>query len=120
MVPFNDDIGLQETLAHFNANLPLEEAFTPPASWYISDRILELEKVTTFSTSWLFVGRAAQVRHSGDYFTGSFLGRPFVVTRDEAGPTTSILQRLQPSCSLRSQGRRNGSKTRLSLSWLDL
>ncbi len=85
MVPFNDDIGLQETLAHFNANLPLEEAFTPPASWYISDRILELEKVTTFSTSWLFVGRAAQVRHSGDYFTGSFLGRPFVVTRDEQG-----------------------------------
>jgi len=74
---------LEKCLNQFNPDLPLQEAFTPPASWYTQADFLKLEGDRVFNSSWLFAGRADQAANPGDYFTGTILNRPYVVTRNE-------------------------------------
>ena len=54
----------------YDPTLPLAEASTIPASWYVDPRIHALEKQTTFARTWQFAARADQVRgrHRGDGF----------------------------------------------------
>ncbi len=75
----------EQEIDRFDPNLPLGEAKTPPASWYTDPRALALEKETVFRRYWQFAGRTEQLSRPGDFFTGSFLGWPYVVTRDEEG-----------------------------------
>ena len=79
------DINLAEEIQRFESNAPIESAATPPASWYTSNGFLELEKNTAFGKRWLFVGRQDQLQEPGDYFSGSFLGWPYVVVLGDEG-----------------------------------
>lgn len=72
-------------MAGYNPDAPLPEASTPPASWYIDPRVFDLEKRTVFSRSWHMVGRAGQVRDSGQYITCEIAGEPVLVVRDNDG-----------------------------------
>lgn len=72
-------------IRRFDASLPINEAYTPPASWYTSDEFLTLEQSSAFRDHWLFVGRVDQLESAGSYFTGNLFGRPFVVVRDDRG-----------------------------------
>jgi choline monooxygenase len=69
----------------FDPSIPVEAAATPPALWYTDPRVLELERRNVFEKAWVAVGRVDQVAEAGSYFTGSVVGNPFVVLRDEAG-----------------------------------
>ncbi|XP_006820984.1 uncharacterized protein LOC102802673 [Saccoglossus kowalevskii] len=66
----------------FQCDLPVEEATTPPASWYTHAYFHDMELKTVFSNNWLAVGRVDQLKEPGCYFTGSVGNRNFVVTRD--------------------------------------
>lgn len=79
------DRQLASEIARFQPTEPIESAATPPASWYTWQSFLELEKETVFQNRWQFVGHAAQLQEPGDYFTGSFLGWPYLVVRDDRG-----------------------------------
>lgn len=72
-------------LSRFDPSLPIESAWTPPASWYLSPAILEHERARVFLNSWQAVGRVDQVSRPGDYFTGCLLDLPYVVLRDQDG-----------------------------------
>ena len=72
-------------LQRFDPSLPIEKAWTPPASWYLQPAFLERERQGVFNRSWQAVGRADQVAHPGDYFTGCLLGEPYLVVRDREG-----------------------------------
>jgi len=76
---------LREEIHCFDASLPIERGLTPPASWYTDGRFFQLERDTTFRHHWLFAGRLDQVRQCGDFFTGSYLGRPYLVARNDSG-----------------------------------
>jgi choline monooxygenase len=65
----------------YNADAPLEEAFTIPASWYLDERIVELERDRVFAANWIAVGRADQVAAPGEFFTVEIAGEPLVVVR---------------------------------------
>jgi choline monooxygenase len=71
----------REIIENYNPKALLAEASTPPASWYSDARILELERRTVFSRSWQLVGRADQVRESGQYVSFEVAGEPVVVVR---------------------------------------
>src|SRR5687767_13221747 len=43
---------LQDILAAYQRDAPLEEASTIPADWYTDARVLDLERQTVFSRSW--------------------------------------------------------------------
>jgi len=76
---------IRHELSRFDDSLPIEDAFTPPASWYVSPDFLERERACVFRRSWQAVGRVDQLRRPGDYFAGCLLDQPYVVLRDQDG-----------------------------------
>ncbi|MGQ0799448.1 MAG: aromatic ring-hydroxylating oxygenase subunit alpha [Pseudomarimonas sp.] len=72
-----------DLLQHYDPDLPLDEASTIPASWYIDERILALERRTVFSRTWQMVGRIDQVREPGQYLTCELAGEPILVVRGD-------------------------------------
>jgi phenylpropionate dioxygenase-like ring-hydroxylating dioxygenase large terminal subunit len=72
---------LREIIANYNPSAPLNEASTPPASWYSDPRILELEQRTVFSRSWQLIARADQVTEAGQYVSFEVAGEPVVAVR---------------------------------------
>lgn len=75
------DYSVKEIIESYDAGLPLEEAETIPASWYVDSRVLELERRSVFAGSWQMVGRADQVREPGDYITSELAGEPLLIVR---------------------------------------
>ena len=78
-------VSVKEIIESYNPNLPLAEALTPPSSWYVDLRILELERRTVFARAWHVVGRADQVRLPGQYLTCEVAGEPILVVRGTDG-----------------------------------
>jgi len=76
---------LRAELARFDPELPIERAWTPPASWYVQPEFLAIERQRVFRRSWQAVGRLDQVKAPGDYFTGAIVDDPYVVLRDDGG-----------------------------------
>ncbi len=73
---------LEQIIDLYNADAPLAEASTIPASWYIDARILELELRTVFGRSWQCAGRRDQLRSPGDYISCELPNsEPVVVVR---------------------------------------
>ena len=76
---------VKEIVETYNPDTPLAEASTPPSSWYVDPRILELERSTIFTRSWQVVGRADQVREPGQYITCELAREPILVIRGNDG-----------------------------------
>ena len=64
---------------------PLAEASPPPAAYYTSQDLYDLEMKHIFHKDWLWVGHADDVRKPGDYFTFTYAMEPILVTRDQTG-----------------------------------
>ena len=76
---------LLQEIDRYRPDLPLAEACTPPASWYVEPRFLDLELGTTFASSWQYACRLDQVREPGQYATLELAGEPIVVVRGGDG-----------------------------------
>ena len=74
-----------ELVGQYDPSLPLAQAVTIPASWYVDPRIERLERRTTFSRHWQFAARADQVREPGQYATCEIAGEPVLVVRGDDG-----------------------------------
>ena len=102
---YTDDVA--EEIRKFDPELPVGRATNPPATWYTQRELFLLEKSTVFANHWQFVGRVDQLRATGDYFTGTFLGDPYVVTRDEDGDVRAYhnVCRHRGTCVARGEGK---------------
>lgn len=76
---------LQELLGRFDATLPLSRAHTIPSAWYFDPEMYAVECEKIFGNTWLYVGRAEQVKAPGSFLTIEIAGEPILVTRDEKG-----------------------------------
>jgi choline monooxygenase len=72
---------LIEIVESYDADAPLAEAWTIPATWYTDARVYELERRTTFARSWQLAARADQLREPGRYVTCDIAGEPVVLVR---------------------------------------
>src|SRR5215212_4021720 len=63
----------------------LKEARHPPAYYYTSPEIFELEKRKLFYKDWLIVGREEEWPNPGDYRAFELVDEPVVVCRNQAG-----------------------------------
>lgn len=72
---------IEEIVDSYDPRLPLTEAWTIPAAWYVDPRIMELERRTVFKNSWQVTGRVDQVREPGQYVTADLGGEPIIVVR---------------------------------------
>lgn len=69
----------------FDLDLPVEMGLMPPAGWYGSQEIFDLEREAVFGRTWQPVARREQVPEPGRYISGCLAGRPWVITRDLEG-----------------------------------
>lgn len=76
---------VEQILASYDDKVPLSQASTIPALWYVDPRIAELEAQTVFSKSWQAIGRAEQVAKPGQFVTGTVAGEPLVAVRGADG-----------------------------------
>ena len=76
---------LTDAIHAFDPALPVQDARSPPASWYSSQEVHDLEQVAVFGRRWIFACRSDQVAAKGSYASGCYGGIPWVVTRDGDG-----------------------------------
>jgi choline monooxygenase len=60
----------------------INQACTPPGSFYTDSARLAREFETVWARSWQYVGRADQLRTHGDYFTARIGSEPLLFVRD--------------------------------------
>ena len=70
---------LEEILSSYNENSPLAETHTIPASWYVDQRVAELERQKVFGRAWQVVARREQLREPGQFVTTELAGEPLVI-----------------------------------------
>src|SRR5262249_38797044 len=76
---------LERLLARFDDRLPLEQARTIPAGWYLDPAAYGGAGQRVLGNCWLLAGRLDQVARPGQFFTLDLAGEPIVVVRDDAG-----------------------------------
>jgi choline monooxygenase len=76
---------LHDILAAYDDQAPLEQAYTIPASWYVDERIAELERTNVFGRTWQVVARVDQLARPGEFVTTELAGEPLVVVRGSDG-----------------------------------
>lgn len=72
---------LQREILRFDASRPLEEATSPPASWYLDPAILEIERARVFGRHWVPIGPAGSSAEE----PGSARWGPWTFRCDDAG-----------------------------------
>ncbi len=75
------DSSIENILALYDQEAPLEMAYTIPAAWYLDERIAGLENQQVFGSNWIAVGRTDQVAVAGQFFTFDLAGEPLVIVR---------------------------------------
>ena len=75
------DSSIENILALYDQDAPLEMAYTIPAAWYIDERIARLERDQVFGSNWIAVGRTGQAATPGQFFTFDLAGEPLIVVR---------------------------------------
>jgi len=77
--------GLRDEVFSFDPDLPLEEGWTPPASWYTAPAFDKLERTAVFRKTWQLACRSDQVRNPGDFVAGLSFGLAWVIARGPDG-----------------------------------
>lgn len=75
------ETSLQQIIASYNADDPLEQASTIPARWYTDKRIADLERQHVFGRHWQVVACLDQLRAPGQFVTAQLTGEPLVIVR---------------------------------------
>ncbi|GFP91783.1 choline monooxygenase chloroplastic [Phtheirospermum japonicum] len=86
MQEISDDHGeIGRMIQQFNPKIPIEEAFTPPSSWYTDPDFYSVELNQVFYRGWQPVGYTEQIKEPRQFFTGRLGNIEYVVCRDEKG-----------------------------------
>jgi choline monooxygenase len=67
----------------FNPNLHLEEAYTPPSSWYTDKEIYDLEIRNIFKQNWIAIASDSLLTEQGSYISGKLVDQPFVIVKNK-------------------------------------
>ena len=73
-------------IKEFNPLIPVEEASTPPKSWYLEEDIFQLEKEKVFKDNYIAVATTKDfLDNKNNYISGMVLDQPYVIIADESG-----------------------------------
>ncbi|XP_060172102.1 choline monooxygenase, chloroplastic isoform X1 [Lycium barbarum] len=75
----------KKLVQEFDPNIPIEEAVTPPSSWYTDTSFYTHELNQVFFKGWQVVGYSEQIKEPSQYFTGRLGNVEYVVCRDDGG-----------------------------------
>jgi len=99
-------LSLQQKIAAFDASLDLDEACTPPSSWYQSAEIFEAERSSVFAPHWQPIGRLDELRTPGSFVTMNIAKEPLVALRGDDGELRAFFNvcRHHATCVLQGAG----------------
>ena len=80
---------------------------TNPWGWYSDAEVWTLEQERIFARSWQYVGHAAMLQQTGDFFTARAGRIPIVVTRAEDGETRAFVNVCRHRGSVVAEGAGN-------------
>ncbi|XVF47583.1 hypothetical protein PTKIN_Ptkin03bG0121100 [Pterospermum kingtungense] len=75
----------EKMVREFDPKIPIEQALTPPSSWYTDPSFYALELDRVFYRGWQAVGYTEQIKEPHDFFSGRLGNVEFVVCRDDDG-----------------------------------
>ena len=96
---------LTAEVRRFNAAEPIEEARTPPSSWYLDESIFRLELDAVFGQNWHYVGHKNELPDKGRYVTTQMGRNPVVAVHD--GERVNIMHnvcRHHAACVMEGKG----------------
>ena len=70
-------------LEGFDPKIPVEEAFTPPNSWYSSQEFYEKEIEKVWKKNWVCVDNFLNFKEPGDYKTGKVANQPYIIMQSQ-------------------------------------
>ncbi|HIA02352.1 MAG TPA: aromatic ring-hydroxylating dioxygenase subunit alpha [Myxococcales bacterium] len=73
---------LKDELAVFDSELPVEQAWTPPSSWYTQPEFMALEKNAVFDNNWIPIAHTEQLAKNGSYLATCIAGEPVAIVRE--------------------------------------
>lgn len=76
---------LSDLLGGFDPSLPIERAWTPPASWFNSPEFYAFEQAELFAKSWQPVARVEELLEPGAFRAGCVGRNPWVIVRGTDG-----------------------------------
>ncbi len=79
------ELSLREILHSYNDQAPLDQSCTIPATWYVDERIAQLERQHVFGGTWQVVARIDRLLRPGQFVTTQLAGEPLVVVRSADG-----------------------------------
>ncbi|XP_027184128.1 choline monooxygenase, chloroplastic [Coffea eugenioides] len=94
----------QTLIQQFNPQIPIEEALTPPSSWYTDPSFHSLELQQVFYRGWQAVGYTQQIKDPHQYFTGRLGNVEYVVCRDGNGKLHAFHNVCRHHASLLASG----------------
>ena len=77
-------------IKRFNPETVVNDAYTPPGTWYTDQDFYQHELDSVFKENWAFVGFTKDIEKSGDFFTGQFENIPYIVCKNEKGEITAF------------------------------
>ena len=80
-----DGDSIRREVERFDPEVPLEEASTPPSTWYTEPAFYELERERVFSANWIVAANAHDLREPGQYVAGEMAGERYLLVRGEDG-----------------------------------
>jgi phenylpropionate dioxygenase-like ring-hydroxylating dioxygenase large terminal subunit len=80
---------------------------TLPPACYTDHHFYVFEQEALFNHEWLCVGREAQLKEPGDYFTTRIIGEPILVTRNRKGELKAMSAVCQHRAMLVAEGAGN-------------
>ncbi|KAG8376410.1 hypothetical protein BUALT_Bualt09G0060600 [Buddleja alternifolia] len=95
---------LRKMVREFDPKIAIEEAWTPPSSWYTDPDFYSLELNQVFYKGWHPVGYTEQIKEPRDFFTGRLGSIEYVVSRDEKGTLYAFHNVCRHHASLLASG----------------
>ncbi len=74
---------VEKEIKRFLSDTPIEEAQTPPSSWYLDKDFYEYELEKVFKNNWIGLCSDHLLQKPGDYISGELINQPYIILKNQ-------------------------------------
>lgn len=90
---------LRKEILRFNPKCDINEAFTPPSSWYNRKDFFELEKKAIFMNNWIGTRGYEKLHEDDNYITGEIINQPYIISKPKNNDQESKFKAFYNVCA---------------------
>lgn len=73
---------IETEIRKYNNKITIEEAITPPSSWYTNREFFDLECKNVFKNNWVGLQSNHSLLNPGSYISGQYINEPYVIVKN--------------------------------------